>query len=75
MTEALDGRVNLGEGSLRITELIHALPDSTALSLEVRSARLRREFVDPTERAQHVLAATRRELASVAHDGGDVTRP
>ncbi|MEP1123978.1 MAG: sugar phosphate isomerase/epimerase [Ilumatobacter sp.] len=60
--EALDLRLTLGAGELPISELVDALPTSTALSMEIRSAALRRDFVDPVERAGHVLATTQDAL-------------
>ncbi|MGB3734310.1 MAG: sugar phosphate isomerase/epimerase [Ilumatobacter sp.] len=62
VTEALDLRLNIGDGELPVAELIEALPDHTALSMEIRSAALRNDFPDPTERARHVLDATRSAL-------------
>ena len=58
VVEALDARLLLGDGDLPVREFIAALPDDTALSLEVRSASLRNSFADPTDRARHVLATT-----------------
>ena len=58
VVEALDGRFTLGAGELPIRELVAALPAHTALSMEVRSARLRSEFPDPTDRARHLHAST-----------------
>ena len=62
ITEALDTRLTLGDGELPVVELVDALPSHTALSMEVRSARLRSAYPDPTERARHVLATTRDAL-------------
>lgn len=56
--EALDERLTLGDGKLPIGELVAALPDHTALSMEIRSAYLRSTFPDPTDRARHVLSTT-----------------
>ncbi len=58
VSEALDGRRPLGDGGLPVGELVDALPLHTALALEVRSAALRRDLPDATERARHVLATT-----------------
>ena len=63
VTEALDERLTLGDGRLPIGEVIAALPDHTALSMEIRSAHLRSAYPDPTDRARHVLTTT------VAHLG------
>lgn len=57
-TEAIDGRLLLGDGDLPITELVDALPQHTALSMEVRSAALRSAFPDPVDRARRVLDAS-----------------
>jgi sugar phosphate isomerase/epimerase len=62
VTEALDLRLNLGDGELPIGELIDTLPDHTALSMEIRSAALRNNFPDPTDRARHVLTSTNAAL-------------
>lgn len=61
-TEAIDGRLVLGDGGLPVRELVDALPAHTALSMEIRSTALRSGFLDPTERARHVLATTQRIL-------------
>jgi len=58
VTEALDERLTLGDGKLPIGDLVAALPDHTALSMEIRSACLRSTFPDPTDRARHVLSTT-----------------
>ena len=62
ITEALDGRLVLGAGALPVHELVAALPASTALSMEIRSAELRSTFPDPADRAHHVLATSRLAL-------------
>jgi len=59
VVEALDERLTLGAGELPVGELVAALPGQTALSMEIRSAHLRSAFVDPADRARHVLATTR----------------
>ena len=58
IVEALDERLTLGAGELPTRELVDALPIHTALSMEIRSAHLRSAFIDPTDRARHVLATT-----------------
>lgn len=58
VVEALDGRLTLGAGELPVGDLIAALPQHTAISLEVRSAHLRTSFPDPKDRARHVLTTT-----------------
>ncbi|HUS42293.1 MAG TPA: TIM barrel protein [Ilumatobacteraceae bacterium] len=61
-TEALDGRLLLGDGGLPILELVAVLPEHTALSMEIRSAALRSAFPDSTDRARRVLETTRQLL-------------
>jgi sugar phosphate isomerase/epimerase len=56
--DALDGRSTLGGGGLPIRALVDALPDHTALSMEIRSAALRSAFPDPADRARQVLDTT-----------------
>lgn len=63
VTEALDLRLNIGDGELPVHELIDVLPEHTALSFEIRSAALLNGFPDATDRARHVLDATRSALA------------
>jgi sugar phosphate isomerase/epimerase len=58
ITEALDTRLTLGDGQLPIAALVDALPDHTALSMEIRSAHLRSAFPDPADRARHALTTT-----------------
>lgn len=58
ISEALDGRRTLGDGELAISELVDALPLHTALSMEIRSAKLRKDFPNPTDRASRVLTTT-----------------
>lgn len=62
VTEALDLRLTLGGGELPISELVDVLPAGTALSMEIRSAALRRDFADPADRARRVLATTQDAL-------------
>ena len=54
LDEAINGRLLPGEGGLPIEELLRAVP-LAALSFEVRSRSLRDGFVDPVERARHLL--------------------
>ena len=61
-TEALDGRLCLGDGGLPILDLVAVLPEHTALSMEIRSAALRSTFPDPTDRTRRVLETTRQLL-------------
>ena len=69
VTEALDLRLNLGDGDLPVNVLVDALPAHTALSMEVRSAALRRDFPDPSDRARHVLTITRAALSAGRSSG------
>jgi sugar phosphate isomerase/epimerase len=62
IVEALDQRLNVGVGQLPVDAVLGALPAHTALSMEIRSADLRTNFPDPTDRARHVLQATRAGL-------------
>lgn len=66
VTEALDLRLNIGDGELPIAELVATLPEHTALSMEIRSAALRTNFPDATDRARRVLDATTSFLARSA---------
>ena len=59
VVEALDTRLTLGDGELPVRELVDAVPEHTALSLEIRSAHLRSVYPDPTDRARHVLETAR----------------
>ncbi len=72
--DALDGRTTLGDGALPIGELVDALPDRTALSMEIRSARLRADHPDPTERARHVLTTTTEWMEERMAAGDDSSR-
>ncbi len=47
VVEALDGRLTLGAGELPVNELVDVLPAHTAISLEIRSALLRRGLPRP----------------------------
>ena len=61
--DALDGRSTLGDGGLPVRELVDALPDHTALSMEIRSAALRTDVprIRPTA---PVMSSTRRTPGS-----------
>ncbi len=61
-TDAVDDRCNLGEGGLWWRQFVDALPASTPLSLEIRSAALRSNHPDPVDRAREILRATRAAL-------------
>lgn len=55
--EALHGRLLPGEGDLPLGDVLRAVPD-VAVSVELRSERLRADHHDPVDRARAVLAAT-----------------
>ena len=55
--EALHGRLLPGEGELPLGDILRAVPD-VAVSVELRSERLRADHPDPVDRARAVLAAT-----------------
>ena len=61
--EALDLRLDLGEGGLPLAGLLGALPLATPLSIELRSKALRGAWPDPAERAGALLASTLAGLA------------
>lgn len=63
LADALDHRCPPGEGGLPVADFLAALPPTTHLSLEVRSAALRRDHPDPVDRARRVLTATTTFLA------------
>lgn len=63
IVEAIDGRLQVGEGLLPLHDLAAALPADVPLSIELRSKALRDGYSDPVERARAVLAATQRFLA------------
>lgn len=62
--EAVDGRLQVGEGILPLSALVDAFPENLPLSIELRSKRLRDTYPDATDRAVAVLEATRKFLAS-----------
>jgi sugar phosphate isomerase/epimerase len=55
--EAVNGRLLPGEGALPIADVLAAVPD-VPLSFEIRSAHLRTEFPDPTDRARIVKSGS-----------------
>lgn len=63
-TEAVDLRLCPGQGELPLAGLLAALPAGLPLSVEVRSAALRRDFPGFAERAGEVARITRQWLAS-----------
>jgi sugar phosphate isomerase/epimerase len=64
ITDAIDLRMQCGEGGLPLTDLYRALPTGIPLSIELRSKALREKYTDPNERAKAVAVATRRWLAT-----------
>ena len=69
--EALDGRLQAGEGSLPLGELLAVLPAGIPLSVELRSKALREGWPDPVERARVTAEATRRFLSLEASRQAD----
>jgi sugar phosphate isomerase/epimerase len=57
--EAIDGRLQAGEGGLPLGELLAALPAGIPLSVELRSKALRDNWPDAVERARVTAQATR----------------
>ena len=62
--EAVDERLQLGDGALPLAELLAALPPAIPLSIELRSRALREGWPDPGARALVTAAATRKFLAA-----------
>jgi sugar phosphate isomerase/epimerase len=65
--DAIDLRLQTGEGELPLVELLQALPANIPLSIELRSLALREGWPDAGDRALHTARATRRFLAAAAH--------
>ena len=61
--EAVDGRLQAGNGVLPLDAILDALPPGLPLSIELRSKALRDRWPDPTARAAEVARATRAFLA------------
>lgn len=61
--EALDLRLNVGEGGLPLAALLDQLTTDLPLSIELRSKALRKSFPDPADRATALLVSTRSGLA------------
>jgi sugar phosphate isomerase/epimerase len=59
--EALHGRLLPGDGELPLAAVLAVVPD-VAVSVELRSQRLRDDYPDPVARAGAVLAATQQLL-------------
>lgn len=64
--EALDLRLDVGQGALPLRALLDELPPAIPLSIELRSKALRDCYPDPAERAAALLAATRSGMAALA---------
>jgi len=64
LREALDERLQTGEGGLPLHALLNALPLDVPLSVELRSKPLRERWPDPALRARATAEATRRFLSS-----------
>ena len=64
IADALDARMQTGEGDLPLGALLKALPANIPLSIELRSKRLRERWPDPGERAKVTAQATRAWLAA-----------
>ena len=67
IVDAIDLRMQCGEGGLPLVELYKALPSGIPLSIELRSKVLRDAYPDPAERAKVVATATRTWLAKQAY--------
>jgi sugar phosphate isomerase/epimerase len=64
--EALDDRLQCGDGALPQIDVLKALPADAPLSIELRSKYLRDTYPDAAERARVTLQATRRFLDRAA---------
>lgn len=63
--EALDLRLDVGDGALPLAAIRDAMPAGIPLSIELRSKAVRDAWPDPVERARAVLASTRAGLAAL----------
>ncbi len=63
--EALDLRLDVGQGGLPLAALLRELPRGLPLSIELRSAALRSAYPEAGARAAALLAATRAGLAAL----------
>ncbi|MFA7440628.1 MAG: TIM barrel protein [Sphingomonadaceae bacterium] len=59
LTEAIDGRVALGQGGLALGPLLDALPEGLPVAIEERSKALRDNFPDLEARAAELLRTSR----------------
>jgi sugar phosphate isomerase/epimerase len=69
VNEAIDLRLDIGEGALPLSAILDGLPPEVPLSIELRSKALRDAYPDARERATALLANTRRGLASIDKGG------
>ena len=58
-SEAVDGRLQCGEGELPLDELLIALPSRIPLSIEIRSKQLRDHYPDTHQRSRVTAEVTR----------------
>jgi len=58
-SEAVDGRLQCGEGELPLDELLSALPSGIPLSIEIRSKHLRDQYPDTHQRSRVTAEVTR----------------
>lgn len=63
ITDAIDLRLQCGDGVLPLLDMVGALPSDIPLSIELRSKALREAYPDPADRAWAVAQATRTWLA------------
>lgn len=68
LREALDERLQLGDGGLPLRDILAALPADLPLSIELRSKPLRDAYPDPAERARATADASRRFLDACARE-------
>ena len=69
LAEAIDGRLQTGEGGLPLAVLMQALPRDLPLSIELRSKALRDAYPDAGERAAATARATRAFLDGLGARG------
>ncbi len=75
LVEAIDGRMQTGEGSLPLAALVDALPRDLPLSIELRSKALRDAYPDAGERAAATARATRAFLTGWSPEAERLRRP
>ena len=67
-TDAIDGRLAPGEGSIPVAAMTRALPADLPISLEIRSRYYREHYPDHVERARVILERTRAFFADLTTD-------